>query len=534
MKAKITKGKNFKTIINYVFSPGEKNKKDRADWVGGTLGSNSPQEIIKDFDTVQRLRPHIEKPSWHCSLTLPEGEYLSDGEWEDIVEDFMEKMEFSKLTPYTIVRHNDTEFDHVHVIASRVPMKGPVWTGKNDVYKAIAATQELEEKYNLTRTPGYRKRESARETYRERKKAERTGVTPPRIQLQELIDRAVVDKPTAPQFAQRLEDAGVVVRANLASTGKMNGFSFELDGLAFKGSKLGKAYGWSGLQKRGVSYDVETDAAELERYKLPVAERHSHQEDETLPEPSSETPTGNQPNIATADTEETSEEPQAEKMLKALEGYYQSQIDKNDETVETSRQEDLAEIYQIPTAPTTTYTDSTEAARLETVLNAFEEIFNHSVAQGQSKTESEEFPFEAAPKEETEAAPEITTPETTQPPIDKCALSETPQELNQQQQWVESLMPDLAQFLIDARTLELETETHILAWDKEQQRLTLRKNESQENILDAKWKEEGWQDNGSNLTDSQFEQLRQALDRRNRERERELQKQRISGGFELG
>ncbi len=546
MKAKITKGKNFKTIINYVFSPGEKNKKDRAQWIGGTLASDNPDGLIKEFAVVQSLKPNIKNPSWHCSLTLSKGEYLSQNQWSDVVVDFMDKMKFDKYTPYTIVRHNDTEYDHVHIIASKIPMAGPVWRDSQDVYRAIAATQELEEKYNLTRTPGYRKRESARETYRERKKAERTGVTPPRIQLQELIDRAVVDKPTAPQFAQRLEDAGVVVRANLASTGKMNGFSFELDGLAFKGSSLGKAYGWSGLQKRGVSYEPDTDAAGLERYRLPVEERPPRT-DEILPEPSSETqtvetlpPIGNQPNIATADTEETSEEPQAEKMLKALEGYYQSQIDKNDETVETSRQEDLAEIYQIPTAPTTTYTDSTEAARLETVLNAFEEIFNHSVAQGQSKTESEEFPSEAAPiiedtakLEETEAAPSITTPEETQPPIDKCALSETPQEPNQQQQWVKSLMPDLAKFLVDARTLELETESHTLAWDKEQQRLSLRNNETQEIILDAKWKEEGWQDNGSSLTDSQFEQLRQALDRRNRERERELQKQRSSGGFEL-
>ena len=53
-------------------------------------------------------------------------------------------------------------------------------------------------------------------------------------------------------------------------------------------------------------------------------------------------------------------------------------------------------------------------------------------------------------------------------------------------------------------------------------------------MSNALWKEERWQDNGSSLTASQFEQLRQALDRRNRERERELQKQRSSGGFELG
>lgn len=561
MKAKITKGKNFKNIINYVFSPGEKNNLDRADWIGGTLGSNSPQEMIKDFDTVQRLRPHIEKPSWHCSLTLPEGEYLSDGEWEDIVEDFMEKMEFSKLTPYTIVRHNDTEFDHVHVIASRVPMTGPVWTGRNDVYKAIAATQELEKEYNLTQTPGYKKRESARETYRERKKAERTGVTPPRIQLQELIDSAVVDKPTAPQFAQRLEDAGVTVRANIASTGKMNGFSFELDGLAFKGSKLGKVYGWSGLQKRGVSYDVERDAAELERYKLPVEERPPRT-DETVPSASRPTQTVEPSPELEADTDSTSPEPRAEKMLRALEGYYQSEIEKASETVETIPQQDFAENSPTETAPTTsdTDTDSIEAAKLEAAINAVSEIFSYNEALGRSRAEAEFFPSESSLLIEDTAQQNSTeaTPEATQPPVDKCALSkalpteaapkitQTPaepsalsealQEPGQQQQWVENLCYDLADLLNTEQTHEVKGKHRTVAWDSEQKRLTLQENETQKIVLDAEWDEieERWKDNSSSLTAADFEQLRQALDRYNRERERELQKQRSSEEFELG
>ncbi|MEM9272351.1 MAG: relaxase/mobilization nuclease domain-containing protein [Cyanobacteria bacterium P01_F01_bin.143] len=508
MKAKITKGKNFKTIINYVFSPGEKNKKDRADWIGGTLSSDNAQGLIKDFDTVQRLRPHIEKPSWHCSLTLPEGEYLSDGEWEDIVSDFMEKMEFSKLTPYTIVRHNDTEFDHVHVIASRVPMTGPVWTGRNDVYRAIAATQELEKEYNLTQTPGYKKRESARETYRERKKAERTGVTPPRIQLQELIDSAVVDKPTAPQFAQRLEDKGVIVRANLASTGKMNGFSFELDGLAFKGSSLGKAYSWSGLQKRGITYEPDTDAAGLERYKLPVAERPPHT-DETVPS-----------------------------------------VSRSTQTVEPSPE--LEED-----------TDSIEAARLEAAINAVSEIFNQSINQGKSRALSEEFSSESSLKIEDSAQQNSTeaTPEATQPAVEPNALSQAlpteatpeipptpavpsalyealPQEVGQQQQWVESLCPKLVGLLNSEGEVEVKGRRRTIAWDEQQQRLTVRKNKSQEVVLEAEWDEdeERWKDNGSSLTADDFEDISRGLEKWlvERERERERQQQRSNGGFELG
>jgi hypothetical protein len=71
------------------------------------------------------------------------------------------------------------------------------------------------------------------------------------MRLQSAIDAALQGMPTAVQFAQRLTDAGVTVRANVASTGRMNGFSFELGGIAFKGSDLGKTYTWQGLQSRG-------------------------------------------------------------------------------------------------------------------------------------------------------------------------------------------------------------------------------------------------------------------------------------------
>ncbi len=539
MKAKITKGKNFKTIINYIFSPGEKDKKDRAEWIGGTLASDNPDGLIKEFAVVQKLKPDIKNPSWHCSLTLPEGEYLSQNQWSDVVADFMDKMKFDKYTPYVIVRHNDTENDHVHIVASKIPMVGPVWRDGRDIFRAIAATQELEKEYGLTQTPGYRKRESARATYRERKKAENSGVAPPRIQLQELIDEAVVDKPTAPQLAFRLEDKGVIVRANVASTGKMNGFSFELDGLAFKGSKLGKAYGWSGLQKRGVSYDVERDAAELERYKLPVEERPPRT-DETVPSASRPTQTVEPSPELEADTDSTSEEPRAEKMLRALEGYYQSEIEKASETVETIPQQDFAENSPTETAPTTsdTDTDSIEAAKLEAAINVVEEIFNQSVEQGKSRASSEEFSSESSLLIEDTAQQNSTLAEseTTQPAVEPSALPEAlPRESDQQQQWVEDLCYDLADLLNTEQTHEVKGKHRTVAWDSEQKRLTLRENQTQEVVLDAEWDEveERWKDNDSSLTVADFEDISRGLDKWRTDRERELERQQRSVQREL-
>ncbi len=529
MKAKITKGKSFRGVLNYVFGGGSKKKDDRAEWIGGSLGSIEPKGLLKEFTIVRNTRPEIKKTVWHCSLTLSENEHLSNDEWDAVAKDFMRTMKFDLSTPYVAVRHNDTDYDHIHIVASKIPVVGRLWDDGRDVFRAIAATQELEEKYNLTRTPGYKKRESARETYRERKKAERLGVTPPRIQLQELIDSVVADKPTASQFAQRLEDAGVIVRANLASTGKMNGFSFELDSLTFKGSQLGKAYGWSGLQKRGVSYDVERDAEGLERYRLPVEERPPRIEESDKSSP------------IYIDIEKPDQKAERERQrqidAKLQKHPYMSlseaeqwvEFDRiwsaNSEKREAAQEQERQRIRERAEA----LWAKVEAEREEEKKRAQEKVtqsVGHSDEKPEIAVESEP---EQPGQEQSESIPEVT-----QAPTEASALSEAlRRESDQQQQWVKDLCYDLADLLNSEQTHEVKGKHRTVAWDQKQQRLTLRENETQEVILDAKWKEGRWQDNGSSLTTAFFEQIKQALDRYNLERERELQKQKSSGRFEL-
>jgi hypothetical protein len=54
------------------------------------------------------------------------------------------------------------------------------------------------------------------------------------------------------QYLQRLKDAGVEPRIKETRTGKIQGISYELGGVAFPGNKLGKNYSWLGLQKLGI------------------------------------------------------------------------------------------------------------------------------------------------------------------------------------------------------------------------------------------------------------------------------------------
>jgi len=281
MKAKVSRGGGFRGVLDYVFDVGKKAVKNKdAERVGGNMAGQDPRELSLEFSAVRQLRPDIGRPVWHCSLSLPSGERLSTEKWGDLADDFMKRVGFDPAnTPYVAVRHQDTDYDHVHIVASRVGLDGKVWLGQWEARRVIEATQALERDHGLTLTAGLGdvRAEHKKLTDREINMAIRTDKEPPRQRLQRLVDEVVKDNPTALDFAQRLEVAGVGVRANLASTGRMNGFSFEIEGIPFKGQDLGAAYKWSSLQKRGVSYEQTRDCAGLERFRTPIADRGERQ-----------------------------------------------------------------------------------------------------------------------------------------------------------------------------------------------------------------------------------------------------------------
>ncbi|MEF3194262.1 MAG: relaxase/mobilization nuclease domain-containing protein, partial [Halothiobacillaceae bacterium] len=282
VKAKVSRGGGFRGALNYVFDVGpDATHTKNAERVGGNMAGSDPRELSREFAAVRSLRPDIARPVWHCSLSLPPGERLSAEKWEAVASDFMERMGFDlNTTPWVAVRHQDTDKDHIHIVASRVGLDGKVWLGQWEARRAIEATQELERTHGLTLTPGLGDARAERKTLtsKEINMAIRTGKEPPRQKLQRILDEVLKDAPTALELADRLAAAGVGVQVNLASTGRMNGFSFGVDGVWFKGSQLGDKYKWGGLQKMGVTYDEARDRAGLERFRAAAADRGERQD----------------------------------------------------------------------------------------------------------------------------------------------------------------------------------------------------------------------------------------------------------------
>lgn len=273
MKPKVTRGGGFKGALDYVFDEGAKaTGHKQPELVGGTMCGTDPRSLSAEFGHTRRIRKDIKKPVWHCSLALPADDRLTGQQWEDIAANFLKKMGFPPDTQWVAVRHQDTDYDHIHIIASRVSLSGQVWYGQHEAFKAIAVAQELEHKYGLTITQGLygEAKPIASLTQGEVEMSLASGQESPKQVLQRLVAAAAAGKPTVVEFTDRLAAVGVSVLPNLASTGRLSGFSFEYQGIAFKGSKLGKAYGWPSLQKMGVTYVEDRDRAQLERLKTKV------------------------------------------------------------------------------------------------------------------------------------------------------------------------------------------------------------------------------------------------------------------------
>lgn len=261
MKAKIDRGSGFRGILNYALG---KDGGNACEIIGGNMSGTDPQTLAAEFALSREARSGVARPVWHASLALPEGEHLDSDKWSDVAADFVEGMGLADHQ-YVVIQHHDKKIGHIHVIVSRASLDGGLWHGQHDARRAIALTQELEKKHDLIRTKGLDDgpAPASRPTKGEIEMQDRTGEPTPRLALQSIIDAALADPGSVFDFLDRLEDAGVTARPNLARTGKMNGFSFEFRGIPFRGSQLGKKYGWKALQERGVEYEQDRDGAAL-------------------------------------------------------------------------------------------------------------------------------------------------------------------------------------------------------------------------------------------------------------------------------
>ncbi len=142
---------------------------------------DSASKLITEFDDTKQLRPDVQKPVWHNSLRLPDGETLSNDQWVNIADDYMKRMGFSDTHLRCYVLHDDPAGQHIHIIASRIDIAGgKLYLGRNENLISTRIISELEIAHGLTVTktaPSLPNQQPKRkESRNEQMLSERTGL----------------------------------------------------------------------------------------------------------------------------------------------------------------------------------------------------------------------------------------------------------------------------------------------------------------------------------------------------------------------
>lgn len=151
MVAKISLGNSLYGALAY---NGEKINKEK----GRVLDTNKIyndgsgnidiHRVFEDFKMWMPPTTKAEKTMMHISLNPHPDDVLSEGQYTQLAHEYMEKMGFGDM-PYIIVKHEDIDRHHIHIVALRVRPDGSVISDKNNFYKSKDICRELEKKYGL-------------------------------------------------------------------------------------------------------------------------------------------------------------------------------------------------------------------------------------------------------------------------------------------------------------------------------------------------------------------------------------------------
>ncbi|MEM6814090.1 MAG: relaxase/mobilization nuclease domain-containing protein [Bacteroidota bacterium] len=238
MIGKVSIGKSFGGCVRYVM---EKDQAQVLDQSG--IRSQNAVVATQDFNAIRRENPDVKNAVWHTSISFAHQDKLTDQQMVDIGRDYLNKMDL-KNHQYLMVRHRDTQHEHMHIVVNRIGLNGDLASDRWCKNRTAKACDQLEVKYGLT----IAKEQGLKKQFTRDK-------VPIKKQLKSEI-RSEIDKHlqrginSMDRLKKELGNQGISLEIKKQSTGRVNGVSFAKDGMAFKGSAISKEFSYGRLVKQ--------------------------------------------------------------------------------------------------------------------------------------------------------------------------------------------------------------------------------------------------------------------------------------------
>lgn len=224
MIAKNIKGKGFAGCVRYVM-----NETCELLEAEGVLADNA-ESIIRSFAMQRSMRSEITKPVGHIPISFaPEDKPGMTNEFMlQLAKEYMQEMGIGN-TQYIVVRHHNTDNDHLHIVYNRIDNDLKLISVNNDYKRNIQVCKKLKDKHNLTYGTG--KERVKREKLNHPDKA--------KYQIYDAVRVAIVNSPDYKTLEGLLKPYGVTMQfKHRRGTDIIEGVSFAKNGCSFKGSQV--------------------------------------------------------------------------------------------------------------------------------------------------------------------------------------------------------------------------------------------------------------------------------------------------------
>lgn len=199
------------------------------------------RNMVRDFKDQTLLNPRIKNAVGHISLSFSpkDADKLTDAKMTGIAKEYMERMGI-RDTQFLLVRHLDQAHPHCHLVYNRIGNNGQTISDKNIKIRNGKVCKELTAKHGLYYANG--KEQVNRERLREPDKT--------KYQIYDAIKACLPSCKDWNGLETRLQERGITTNYKYCgNTDRKQGVLFGKNGFTFSGSKIDRAFSYTGLNR---------------------------------------------------------------------------------------------------------------------------------------------------------------------------------------------------------------------------------------------------------------------------------------------
>ena len=233
MMAKITKGNDFKGVVDYIL---DKDKNAQVIAFDGLFMENK-DTIAMSFNVQWQMNNKVSKPVGHIALSFSKEDEprLTNHVMAGIALEYMERMGI-RDTQFFIARHFDKEHPHVHIAFNRIDNSSNTISDRNERLRSTRICKKLTKKYGLHMANG--KDNVKRERLKEPDKT--------KYELYDILKTEIGRCGNWNVLVANLKRQGVEVHfKHKGQTDEIQGVVFTKNGYHFNGSKVDKRFSYS-------------------------------------------------------------------------------------------------------------------------------------------------------------------------------------------------------------------------------------------------------------------------------------------------